>query len=135
MRATIRTAITPILLLLASCSNAVGPEASHVGLYSLHTVNGAPLPFIIAQLGDERVEVSAGHIILNVDGTFTDHTTFQIVEAAGARREETVRSGTYTTNGSVVQLAPDGSERYTVALSDNRTLTQAVESYLLVYRK
>ena len=135
MRPPVSRAILSTLLVCAACSDALSPDPSHVGLYTLHTVNGAALPFIIAQLGDERVEVSAGHIILNVDGTFTDHTTFRIVEAAGTRREETVRSGTYTTNGSVVQLSPEGSERYTVALSDNRTLTQAVESYLLVYRK
>lgn len=135
MPALIRAAAASVLLLCAGCSEAVGPEPSHVGLYSLRTVNGSPLPFTIAQLGDERVEVASGHIILNVDGTFTDHTTFRIVEATGTRHEETVREGSYTTNGSVVQLSPIGSERYSVALSQNRTLTQAVDSYLLVYRK
>lgn len=130
-----RNAAAIALVLLVACSDSIGPDSSPVGIYHLRTVNGDALPFTIAQLGDERVEVSGGLIVLRADGTFIDRTTFRIVEAAGTRLEERGMSGTYTSNGSVVQLTPVDAERYSVALSDNRTLTQTVESYVLVYTK
>lgn len=123
------------LVLCAACSDATGPELSPVGVYHLRTINGAPLPYTIAQLGTDRVEVASGVITLNADGTFSERTSFRITEAGGSWMEEQGTSGTYTTNGSVVQLSPTGSARYSVALSDNRTLTQTVESFVLVYRK
>lgn len=124
-----------IFSLLSACSDATGPELSPVGVYHLRTINGAPLPYTIAQLGTDRVEVATGIIILNADGTFTERTSFRITEASGTRTEEQGTSGTYTTNGSVVQLSPAGAGRYSVALSDNRVLTQTVDSFVLVYRK
>lgn len=124
-----------IALLCAGCADSTGPDASHVGIYHLRTVNGQALPFTLAQVGADRVQVEAGYIMLNPDGTFTDRTTFRITEAGGAYSQHETATGTYTTNGSVVQLSPTGAGRYSVAISDNRVLTQTLETMVLVYTK
>jgi hypothetical protein len=124
-----------IAMLCIACSDSTGPDATHVGVYHLRTVNGDALPFTLAQVGADRVEVASGYIVLNADGTFTDRTTFRIVEAAGEQVTDETATGTYTTNGSVVQLAPTGADRYSVAIRDNRVLTQTMETLVLVYTK
>lgn len=122
-------------VLCAACADSTGPDTTHVGVYHLRTVNGEPLPFTLAQVGPDRVEVTAGQIILNPDATFTDRTTFRIVESGGTEMQDQTATGTYTTNGSVVQLTPTGAARYSVAIRDNRVLTQTVETLVLVYTK
>jgi hypothetical protein len=93
MKPLIGQMVAGIALLAVACgSDATAPDQrSAIGSYHLKSVNGAPLPFLSAQSGTAKTEITSEAITLNGDGTFSD--------------VETLR----TTNGSAIATTQFGS--------------------------
>ena len=68
-----KIALLAAVIALAACNNdSTSPNGSAQGSYSLHTVNGNPLPFTFS---DGSVLVS-DQLTLNSNGTYVDVATF-----------------------------------------------------------
>src|SRR5687767_12686997 len=65
-------------LLLAGCSDAVGPGTSQVGRYTLRTINGVRIPVVFQETATARLEFLSGALRLHQDGTFTDSTELRL---------------------------------------------------------
>jgi hypothetical protein len=64
---------------LGSCSDPLSPE-NVAGVYTLVSVDGTPLPFVLeASLGIQSL-VTAGQIVLNSDQTCTSSRSFALSE-------------------------------------------------------
>jgi Lipocalin-like domain len=97
-------------LTLGGCGDSTGPGGV-AGTYSLRSINGDPLPAVIAEGTGFREEATAGFIRLNSGGTFTASNTSRIT-IGGSTNEVTLNiSGTYTRSGDEITLTfdnPDG---------------------------
>ncbi len=131
--------ILPVLMLvMAGCDSGLSPEihpARHTGTYVLSTVNGAKLPFIVDELMNDRVEVIAGSIDLNADGTFTDRATFRETRAGEVTTHESATTGTYSREVSIVNFrSGDQGGTYRASISGT-ALVIIAEGLRGVYRR
>ena len=89
-----RIALLAALVALAACNNdSTSPNGSAQGSYSLHTVNGNPLPFTFS---DGSVLVS-DQLTLNANGTYVDVATFS---NAGTATEQ----GLWSINNNLISF-------------------------------
>jgi hypothetical protein len=127
---------TALVLPFSACGDddPTSPNVDVTGTFTLRTINGEDLPVIIAQVGEDMIEVTEGTIRLNADSTFSDSTTFRITEGGVVTIEEDGAVGTYTQSGTSVTLHPSEGAPYAVSVSGN-TLTQTAGAFALVYQK
>ncbi len=109
--------------------------ASFAGTWSLQTVNGAALPFLVATNGSDKLEITSDVFTVTSSGTFDEMATTRTTISGVATVDTLNDSGTYTLNGSAVTLtfASDGSSIAGTLSGNSMTLTQA--GYAFAYKK
>jgi hypothetical protein len=136
LRNTLRAGV--IAVALAACSgDSTGPDTDDlVGTYDLLTIDGASLPVIVDQIGEDKAEITQGTVTLDEDGTFGDATELRITEGGVVTTEVQSTQGTWTVSGSTVTFVPnDGSGNYTMTWNGQLRLTQVFQGFTLVYEK
>lgn len=135
LRKTLRAGV--LVVALAACSDATGPDSDNlVGSYDLITVDGASLPVIVDQIGEDKAEITMGTVTLDEDGTFGDVTELRITEAGVVTTEVVSTQGTWTVSGSTVTFVPnDGSGNYSMTWDGQLRLTQLFQGFTLVYEQ
>src|SRR6478735_404275 len=112
MRSIVRVAVSAgALAMLASCGGdaGTGVRASVTGTYQLSTVNGQPLPFTENSTG-AVVKVTAGQLVAQSDGAFTETLTKATTPPGGATTTASVvSSGTYTVGNQVIVFTYSGN--------------------------
>jgi hypothetical protein len=126
------------LFVAASCggSDSTSPGTAGItGSYALQTVNGAPLPFTVLQIGSDRIEVLNETVTLSDNGTFTQQGSLRITENGAVSTDSYTEAGSYTRNGTALNLVfgSDGTTG-TGTISEN-TITVGISGVSLVYRK
>jgi hypothetical protein len=69
-----------------------------MGTYTLQSVSGSPLPFMLVQNLSERWELASGHLELRQDGSFTEVLGVDVTNGSGSPASESVSmttAGTY----------------------------------------
>ena len=135
LRDTLRAGV--LVVALAACSDSTGPDTDNlVGSYDLITVDGASLPVIVDQIGEDKAEITMGTVTLSEDGTFGDVTELRITEGGEVTTEVVSTQGTWTVSGSTVSFVPnDGSGSYSMTWDGQLRLTQLFQGFTLVYTK
>jgi len=135
LRNTLRAGV--IAVALAACGDSTGPDSDDlVGSYDLITIDGASLPVIVEQIGEDKAEITMGTVTLDEDGTFGDVTELRITEGGVVTTEVVSTQGTWTVSGSTVTFVPnDGSGNYTMTWDGQLRLTQLFQGFTLVYDK
>ena len=124
---------------LAACggdSSTTAPtQASIAGTWNLQTVNGAALPFIAAQTGSNKAEITGDVLTVTNSGSFTEITSERITTNGQVSNQSFADAGTYVLNGTAVSFRfnSDGSTG-TGTISGN-TLTVAEDGFSYVYKK
>jgi len=105
MRSIIRAAVSVgALATLMACGGdaGTGVRASVSGTYSLSTINGAPLPFTENSSG-AVVKVTAGQLVAQSDGAFSETLTRTTTPPGGATTTATTTAtGTFTVGNQVI---------------------------------
>jgi hypothetical protein len=127
-------ALSLALPLVACGGDSTAPEETIHGTYTLQSINGMPLPWLLGQASADRIDVMSGSIILLENGTFTDLTTFRITESGVVRMEDDVYTGTFLKTAIGATLNPVGFEPYGVSI-DGETMIQQLGSATLTYRR
>jgi len=136
LRNTLRAGAVAVAL--AACSgDSTGPDSDDlVGTYDLITIDGASLPVIVDQIGEDKAEITMGTVTLDEDGTFGDATELRITEGGVVSTEVQSTQGTWTVSGSTVTFVPnDGSGTYSMTWNGQLRLTQVFQGFTLVYEK
>ncbi|HEX8849775.1 MAG TPA: hypothetical protein VF761_09620 [Gemmatimonadaceae bacterium] len=93
------------LCLAAACSDSNAPNAHLDGVYELQTIDGAPLPVTVFEVGTYRLDLVAGDILFAPSGTFIQSLTTQDFDAGVAGTPTVIAcSGRYKVSGSTVTL-------------------------------
>ena len=132
--------------LLTACDDddAVGPVGTPIfGTYTLRTVNAENLPVVIIQVGNEKVEVTAGSIRLTGDnldagldgllavasrgelgGTYSVSITLRALAAGTLTTQINTGAGRFTATGSTIEFSDSGDGEGPLTGSTSRnTLT------------
>jgi hypothetical protein len=101
-----RTLFIFALTALAACSgdSSTDPNASVAGTYTLRTVNGSPLPYIILQSGANKYEITDDAISLTDGGTWTEIGHDRTTTNGQVTTSSITDAGTYTRNGTAITL-------------------------------
>ena len=132
-----RNMLALLLLSLAvtACGDSVGPDPdAHVGTYTLQTVNGSPLPFLIRQEGNNRIELTEGTVTLNANGTFSSRHSHRFTEGESISTETQSLTGTYVKSDGTFTFTDNEGDVYSALLEGN-SLTLNEGGVVAVYRK
>jgi hypothetical protein len=126
------------LFVAASCGggDSTSPGTARIaGSYALQTVTGGPVPFVVLQIGSDKIEVLSETVNLSDGGTFTQQGSLRITENGVVSMESFAEAGVYTRNDTALNLvfSSDGSTG-TGTISGN-TITVGIGGVSLVYRK
>ncbi len=133
------TVMTVVLAggLLPACGDddSTGP-GSVSGTYTLQTIDGTSLPFVLFQIGNDKIEITAGSVRLNSDNTYSISISLRLTRAGTVTTETDTGAGTYTASGSTIQFSDsgDGEGPFTGSISGN-TLTIIDEGVAFVFTK
>jgi hypothetical protein len=148
MRSARRTLGIPVVAALvalapAACGgdNSTGPSHSVVGTYTLQTINGQPLPFLIFQGATEKYEFISDVVAVNADYTYSETGSVRYTDlTTGAVTAQPFSSaGTWReTNGAIEFTdASDGSVVNGTVSGNTLTILETVEGlqFTLVFRR
>jgi hypothetical protein len=135
-----------ILLIAAAtaaiaCSgdSATGPSATVSGTYSLSTVNGKALPFVVTDTVDGQVFTSTVlapfTLALNSDKSMRMIGTFRVVIAGQTQTFTDTATGTYTVSGNAVTLNSSEGDVLSGTWNGSDMLTISDPPDVLVFRK
>jgi hypothetical protein len=127
-----------LLIVAAACGSdsPTQPTATSVaGTWSLQTINGTALPYVVAQTGADKVELTSDVLTVVPSGSFTEITTLRVTQNGQVSTQSVPDAGSYTLNGTAVSFTfnSDGSSG-TGSISGN-TLTVTSDGIALVYKK
>ena len=131
--------IACMLLLVGAACGGDSPtqptSPSVAGTWSLQTINGTGLPYIVAQTGSDKVELTSDVLTVVGSGSFTQITQVRVTQNGQVSTQSIPDAGSYVLNGTAVTFTfnSDGSSG-TGSLSGN-TLTIAEDGFAYVYRK
>jgi hypothetical protein len=131
-----------VMLLTASLAcggdddgGSTGPDDSHVGTFTLGSINGQNLPFSVED-GDAIITVTRGTIALNADRSFRDEFAYTVQQGASTESLTETAQGTYVRDGTNITFnaTSPAPGSYRMAFSGN-TLTQVGQGFTFVYRR
>jgi hypothetical protein len=117
--------------------NDEGTEStpSIVGTWSLRTLNGSNLPFMIAQDGSFKIEIVSDILTVAAGSTFTEIRTLRSSDDGAAATEEYSDAGSYSISGkAVIFTFQSGSLPFKGTLNGH-TLTLVLDGQQYVYQK
>lgn len=129
------------IVLVAACNSSPTepggtepPVGDPTGVYDLATINDQPLPFLLDQVDEDKLEVVFGRVRLNADHSFSDSTTVRLTLGGVESDEVDVGLGTWSISGNTVTFSlSDGSGSYTMLWDGDKSLVQAFDNLVLVY--
>lgn len=128
-----------ITLPLGACdpkSTSSADASAAVGLYTLQTIDGLPLPAVVARQGSDSAQITQGSVTLDASTAFADITTLRVTQSGTVTTQDDGTSGTWTLAGRNVQFAPnDGSASYLMVWDGADQLTQVTSGFTLVYHR
>ena len=130
----------PVMLLLllpvAACTgDSTGPESSIAGTYTLRSINGVNLPFVIAQTGANKLELVNETIVVAEAGTFTQQGTLRETVNGVATVGSYADAGIYERNGTAVTFQFQSNGSIGSGTASNGVVTVAASGYSYIYRK
>ena len=113
--------------------DSTGPE-SGAGTYTLLSVDGDALPWVLLQILGDKVEITAGSMVLNQDLTCSSSITSSVTESGDVTTVTETDVCAYTFNNGAITVT-DSSDNSTVSGSIvGSQLTLTIEGSVFIYR-
>lgn len=122
MRVSVKVAVIALLGLVAACgggNDGINEPRSVAGTYTLQTVNGAALPFVVFETAGYKIEVTGASYVLASAGTFSNSASFRETENGVVTTSTETVTGQYTVSGSNVTFTDSDGDVITGTLSGN----------------
>jgi len=104
------------------------------GTYTLRSINGVTLPYVVLQTGTDKVEVVDDVISLATNGTYTEVGHTRSTSNGQVSTDTGTDNGTYTTTGTSITLrSSDGTS--TVGTVNSGTLTLVDQGLSAVFTR
>ena len=134
MRRLIPLVALAVAVACGSDSTTQPTMTSVAGTWTLQSVNGGPLPFTLTQTGSDKLELLSDVVTANSNGTYTEVAQFRTTINGQATTNTETDAGTFTLNGTAVNLSSPQTGSTNGVLSGN-TLTLTETGYAWVFVK
>ncbi len=106
MRRRAALLLLSLAVMLGACAadRSTGPSQTFTGTWSLHSVNGLTLPYLLAQSGNDTLELLSDVITAADGGTFADVTIIRSTVAGAVTTDTVPDAGSYVVTGSSATL-------------------------------
>ena len=128
-----KSLLAALIVTLVACGGdrATGPQ-SVAGSYTLQTVNGTSTPAAVDQSSTQRLDVTAGTIVLTADNKWSGSIGLRIIDlTSGQVQDENsavpFAGGTYTLSGSSLTLNDPTEGLVFTGTVANGTMTVSVD--------
>lgn len=112
-----------LLFALVACGGSTEPSMpAYVGEYTLTTVDGHPLPFVLAQDATTKDEVVSGSVILRANMTGDFLLSFRQTTAGHVIAVPLFSTGTYVVNDHTITLTTSDQVTYVLAWNGHSEL-------------
>lgn len=130
-----RTLIAGLALALVACGgdSATGANTTP-GTYLMRTLNGQALPYVIAQTGANKSELTDDAVTLNAGGTYTETGHVRNTTNGQVTTQSHVDAGSFTLNGTAITLLSTDGTSVSGTLNGS-TLTVVEQGLSAVYTK
>ena len=105
------------------------------GRWTLQSINGTPLPWVVLQSGANKIEVTADVLTATGTGSFTQVTTVRNTLNGLVTTETRSDAGIYTLNGNAVTFVFNGNGSSGTGVLNGNTLNVGVSGSAFIYRK
>jgi hypothetical protein len=96
-----------VLLLVGACGDSTGPKENQVGVFQLRLVGAQPLPAVYIDKSDLKIEIIAGSVRIESDGTYEAWGTKRETKAGQVSIATSSYGGTYSIKGTKVTFPPE----------------------------
>ena len=119
MRVLGKVCAMAVLAVAAACGggDGISEPASVAGTYTLQSVNGGPLPFVVFDESGYKLEITAATYVLTGAGTFTNSATYRETESGTVITSTETFTGQYTVSASTVTFTDSDGEVYAATIS------------------
>ena len=131
--------LLPLVMSLAIACGSDSPSqptsASVAGTWSLQTVNGTALPYLITQSGTTKVELVSDVVTAVATGSYTEITQIRTTVDGQVMNESFPDAGSFTLNGTAVVFQSNSDGSQTTGSVSGNTFTLAAEGFAYVYKR
>jgi hypothetical protein len=122
-------------VVLACSDSTTTPKDPLLGTWSLETVSGQPIPYILEQVGARKVELTGETVTLLATGRQTMVTSFRTTESGVVTTENIPAPGKYTVNGTTLTLSFDADSDIYTAFVTGETMRIDDMGLTFIYRR
>ena len=136
--ARLRPLAALFLVLAAACSGkdtTAATSVSIVGVWTLQTVNGAPLPYLMDQAGADKSEMTGDVLTFLASGQFTEIAQVRVTSGGQVTTQTVPQAGTFTASKGSIAMTFAGSSTQAQGSQAGSSLTLALNGLTLVYKK
>ena len=124
------------MLLACGDDSATAPTTDSVaGTWSLQSINGTALPYVVFQIGADKVELVSDVVVAVASGTFTQTTVVRTTASGQVTTESQADAGTWSLNGTAVTFQFNGDGTTGTGSISGNSMTIAESGFAFVYRK
>ena len=117
-------------------NSVTGPDVIAVdGIYTLQTVDGQTMPYLIYQQDTTTVTVLDGHLAITVSGGWTETVSFRTVAGTDTTMETASATGTLFRSGSSLVFADMNNNLYYTGIASTNRLDLNAGDVTVVYAK
>jgi hypothetical protein len=106
-----------------------------VGSWSLQSIGGATLPFLLDQLGDDKIELMEAALTTTANGAFVSTSVERTTIAGQATSRSFSEDGNYTTDGAAITFTFSSDGASVTGIIRGDSLTFAESGSVVVYRR
>jgi hypothetical protein len=122
-------------VVVLSCDDTTGPDDDLLGTWSLRSVSGQSLPYVLEQDATVKIELTGETVTLLASGRQTMVTLFRVTDGGVVSTESVPASGNYTVTGSTLLLTFDNdTDTYTAIVKDGNMTIDDI-GLTFVYRR
>ena len=126
------------LLALVACggdNDPTSPGNSLAGTWSLQSINGTALPYVVLQSGANKIELTADILTVSSGGSFTQTSTIKTTVNGQVTTESVSDAGSYTVNGNAVSFVFNSDATTGTGVLSGNSLSVGAEGAAFIYRK
>ena len=108
---------------------------SILGTWQLESVDGLPLPLLLDQLGEDKIELMEAAVTATTNSTFRSTSVERTTIAGQATSQSYAEEGTYAINGSRVSFTFTSDGSVVNGVVDGNQLRFSETGIVVVYRR
>jgi hypothetical protein len=103
------------------------------GTWTLLTIDGGSLPYVMSRFGDTKIELLSDTLTFTANGTATESAQSRFTAGARVETDTTTAAGSFTIDGSTIRFTSDGRSR--TATLNGTMLVANVDGMTWVFRR